>query len=184
MTNNNPTAFIMVGLPGSGKSTMVNRFVIGNPDTFVASLDNILERFAKEENISYGESFKLHVKEASDELEKSISEAIASGLNIIFDQTNLTELGRRRRIAQLKNSDYNYRIIAQVITIEDSILEQRLINREKETGKHIPQDVIKNMKKSFVLPSTEEGFYYIDTYHFRQGFNNIQVGGPPNRTYS
>lgn len=148
-------AIMMIGLPGCGKSTLVQ--LINCCDQYeIMSLDNIIEEYAAKEGKTYSDVFDSHVVTAGLLLETRVSKAISSGVNIIFDQTNLSAYSRHRRIREL--SYHNYNIVAIVITEQESVISERLRLRGELTGKIIPESVISSMKSRFEFPSFSEGF--------------------------
>lgn len=151
--NNTKNAIIMIGLPGSGKSTAVN--LINCCDQYaIMSLDDIIEDYANSVNKTYNEVFDEYSRYASVQLENKIESAIIDGKDIIFDQTNLSVGSRRRRILELSN----YMITAIVVTEQESVISERLRIRGELTGKIIPDAVISSMKSRFEFPSLSEGF--------------------------
>jgi len=151
--NNTKNAIIMVGLPGSGKSTVVRLINCCNQYA-VMSLDDIIENYAAQVNKTYSDVFDEYNKRASIQLENNIDRAIVNGKDIIFDQTNLSVYSRRRRIRELSN----YTITAIVVTEQESVISERLRIRGELTGKIIPDNVIAGMKSRFEFPSLSEGF--------------------------
>ena len=151
--NNTKNAIIMVGLPGSGKSTVVRLINCCNQYA-VMSLDDIIENYAAQVNKTYSDVFDEYNKRASIQLENNIDRAIVNGKDIIFDQTNLSVYSRRRRIRELSN----YTITAIVVTEQESVISDRLRIRGELTGKIIPDNVIAGMKSRFEFPSLSEGF--------------------------
>ena len=87
-----------------------------------------------------------------------LAEAINSGKDVVFDQTNLGVKKRRGIIQRMKKAGYNIEAIAfRAPDCEDDIVEwnRRLHSRK---GKTIPENIIHNMVKSYVEPSLDEGF--------------------------
>lgn len=151
--NNTKNAIIMVGLPGSGKST-VARLINCCNQYAIMSLDDIIEDYARQANNTYSEVFEKYVARAAKQLENKIESAIIDGKDIIFDQTNLSIYSRHRIIRELSN----YTITVIVVTEQESVISERLRIRGELTGKIIPDNVITGMKSRFVFPSLSEGF--------------------------
>lgn len=151
--NNTKNAIIMVGLPGSGKSTIARLINCCNQYA-IMSLDDIIEDYARQANNTYSEVFEKYVARAAKQLENKIESAIIDGKDIIFDQTNLSVGSRHRRILELSN----YMITAIVVTEQESVISERLRIRGELTGKIIPDNVITEMKSRFEFPSLSEGF--------------------------
>ena len=151
--NNTKNAIIMVGLPGSGKSTIARLINCCNQYA-IMSLDDIIEDYARQANNTYIEVFEKYVARAAKQLENKIESVIIDGKDIIFDQTNLSIYSRHRIIRELSN----YTITAIVVTEQESVISERLRIRGELTGKIIPDNVIAGMKSRFEFPSLSEGF--------------------------
>lgn len=150
-----PEIIILVGLPGSGKSTYIKQLQ-HKRDYVVLSTDDIFDRFASDAGISYNQAFKtLPYKDAEREMFSDLREALSQKKNIIVDQTNMTIKSRARKLSAVPKG---YKKTAVVFSVDDKELQRRLDQREREIGKSIPADVIKTMKASFQPPSQAEGF--------------------------
>jgi len=148
----------MVGLPASGKSTRVRAMTDMDPDAYVYSTDNIVERIAEQLGKTYEEVWEKHVSSAQKEADIFLAEAIKHKQDVIWDQTNLGA-GKRRKIVK-RMQQAGYEVVCECFmqpTAVDDVAEWnwRLHNRP---GKSIPDHVIKNMINTFVLPTEEEGF--------------------------
>lgn len=155
--NNTKNAIIMVGLPGSGKSTIARLINCCNQYA-IMSLDDIIEDYARQANNTYSEVFEKYVALAAKQLENKIESVIIDGKDIIFDQTNLSVCSRYRTIRELYASNRRYNITAIVVTEQESVISERLRIRGELTGKIIPDNVIAGMKSRFEFPSLSEGF--------------------------
>lgn len=84
---------ILSGFPATGKTTyrnfLVNTF-FKKGKIFCFSLDDEIEKKAKEMNKTYNDVFSFVVKGASTNIEKKLKETINEYDTFIFDQTNLT----------------------------------------------------------------------------------------------
>ena len=149
-----PIAYVLVGLPGSGKSTWM-RGVNQNGDFVIVSSDDEIEKHAKDRGLTYSDVFDSYVKTATSLMNAKFKEAVAANQNIIWDQTNMTSKKRKGILQQIPRG---YRKIAVVFQIDDQELERRLTKREQDEGKAIPKHIIYSMAKSFEMPTTAEGF--------------------------
>lgn len=151
-----PKIYVLVGLPGSGKSTWINSFLkTTNDDYVIISSDNIIEKYASSEGKTYSEVYNKYIKLATTEMNMAALAAIKEGKNIIWDQTNITSNKRKGILSRLPK---NYEKIAVVFEVSDDVLYKSLEARFKETGKNIPRQVIEEMKKNYVRPTMDEGF--------------------------
>lgn len=144
-----PILVVMVGLPGSGKSTIIQRQFAGYT---IVSSDDIIQAKADEEGKTYSEVFSKYVGMASGQMKQNFRDAVKNNENIVWDQTNLTKKKRRGILNQIPN---HYYTVAVVVDPPDNVRYSRMAGRE---GKEIPEEVIRNMEKSYQAPSKEEGF--------------------------
>ena len=54
------TVYVLIGLPGSGKSTFRDKHIAANPtiEFVTCSTDDLIEEFAAKEGITYDQAFK------------------------------------------------------------------------------------------------------------------------------
>lgn len=157
--NQRPEAFILVGLPGSGKSTWI-RTAMNRDDYAVISSDDEIEKYAQSKGLTYSDVFQDYVKTATVKMNKNFDDAVKANRNIIWDQTNLTPKKRKSILQKLPKQ---YRKIAVVFTVDPDELQRRLDRRAQEEGKHIPQHIMTSMKSTFQMPTKDEGFHEIIT---------------------
>lgn len=175
----NEKLFIMlVGLPGSGKSTFVNNFltsmsiVCPNTQIFVASSDNRVDA-AKESGETYQQAFtRLSNSGRLNEMEQEMFQDVSKFVSkndyyvlrgnpqaiVLWDQTNLNRKTRAKKLAFATDS---WTKIALYFPTHKIDLEKRLLDRAERIQKVIPNSVVENMRKSFEYPSIEEGFNYV-----------------------
>lgn len=157
---NIPELIVMVGIPGSGKSTWIANF-LGFSGTIrkeytVISSDNIIEDFAKSEGKTYSDVFDKYIKQASNLVQLNAKNAFESRDNVIWDQTNLS-VKSRRKILKLVPDEY-YKIAVAFEPADMDEIWRRLENRSKETGKTIPPHVVNQMVRNYSPPTKNEGF--------------------------
>jgi len=152
-----PCYVMMVGAPGSGKSTFIKKFVANITDQFiVASTDDLIEEAAKKMGLTYSQAWdKVNQKTIKKQMDANIAAAIHARKTIFHDQTNM---GSKKRSSQLAIVPESYFKICLDFTVDDKVLKERLDVRAKQTGKIIPPFVLKNMLNSYVAPSKNEGF--------------------------
>jgi len=138
------TMYMMVGIAGSGKSYVAAQ--IGAP---VVSSDAIREEMYGDESIQ-GDANRVF-----NEVHRRIKEYLANGEDVIYDATNLSAKRRKGFLSQLPK---DVRKVAVVVATDiDLILKQ---NAERE--RHVPEDVIMRMYRSFQFPEVSEGFDRVD----------------------
>jgi predicted kinase len=142
--------YMLVGLPGTGKSTFCNQLNIDREFTVISS-DDIMEMIGKRYHFTYNELFSDITYSFSEKMMFNIARlAIERNDRIIWDQTNLTVKSRAKKLAMIPK---HYLKHAVVFNIPDD-WETRL-NRP---GKTIPTNVLETMKQSFQMPTEAEGF--------------------------
>ena len=177
-----PICTVMVGLPGLGKSTLVESerdiYERIEMSVFVYSTDHYIENIAKMRGLTYDDVFSETIKEATEMCNDGLDSAIADGLDIIWDQTNLGVGKRRKIINRMKQAGYQVRGVC-IIPPEAGWLDDqkvwahRLANRP---GKTIPQNILTNMIESFTLPTVSEGFDMITFYNMHGALLGIDYG--------
>jgi len=148
-----PKAYILIGVPGSGKSTWISKAPVDWNNTVVASTDNYVEKIAKSRGKTYSEVFKEVMPRAVHEMARTVTKAVEAGQDIIWDQTSTTVGSRRKKFNMLPDE---YEIIAVVFPTPDKVeLARRLASRE---GKILPDNVMRQMIAGWQEPTKEEGF--------------------------
>lgn len=154
-----PKLEVLVGLPGSGKSTRLK--FVDDPefggDAFVYSTDAYIEARAKDQDKTYDDMFDSCIGDATKHMNDVLAIAISAGIDVWWDQTNMSSKKRKAIISKFPKT---YRkecwCIRPPVTDEEwADLEIRLLFRE---GKTIPQYVIKSMSDSYIEPELDEGF--------------------------
>lgn len=146
-----PTAYIMVGVPASGKSSWI-RSQKWSKDCAIVSTDTHVEEYAKEKSKTYSEVFDEFMSTAVELMVSDVKHAMELNQDIIWDQTSTTIATRRRKFNMLEN----YRMIAVVMkTPPIDELTQRLASRP---GKIVPESVVQHMIDNFEMPTIQEGF--------------------------
>lgn len=144
-----PTFTMLVGLPGSGKST----YAAGLTGDFTyLSTDALVEARAAELGLTYNDVWPDYIGEASRIIDEDFRAAVKARRSIVWDQTNLSPKKRRRVLSQLPKE---YHKVCRVITVNEDLRQERLLRRP---GKTIPAHVDKSMRESFVYPDKAEGF--------------------------
>ena len=171
-----PICTVMVGLPGLGKSTLIEGMY--KPDTFIYSTDSYIEQQAQALDKTYDDVFKDYIDKATFRMNALLDIAIKERLDIIWDQTNLGVGKRRKIINRMKQAGYWVRCVC-IIPPEAGWLDdqkvwaRRLANRP---GKTIPHNIMTNMFESFTVPTMDEGFDVIDIYNMHGILLSIDYG--------
>jgi predicted kinase len=145
-----PKLYVLVGVPGSGKSTWVASQEWSN--TAFISTDKFVDEYANSVGKTYSEVFQSYMPTAMNRMTEEVIEARNAGKNIVWDQTSTSRGARARKLNMLKG----YEAIAVVFkTPDQEELSRRLASRP---GKNIPDHVMKQMINNFSMPSKNEGF--------------------------
>ena len=148
---NMPKCYQLVGVPGSGKTTWVNKQPWSLPCAHV-STDKWVEIYAKEVGKTYSDVFATFMPTAVDCMTKEVELACSMNRDIIWDQTSTTVKSRLKKFNMLP--DY-YHIAVVFPTPDHKELMRRLFSRP---GKEIPEHVIASMIAGFEMPTEAEGF--------------------------
>ena len=144
--------YMMCGIPGSGKSTYV---ATNFPDATIISRDAIRFALLKE-----GDDYFAYEDTVLQIFYTEIQNAIDSDKenDIIIDATHLTPKARATCLKELKNLD-KVNLVALSIEVPLAIA---LYRNNKRTGRaRVPDTVIRNMYKSYKVPTVEEGFHEV-----------------------
>lgn len=151
-----PEILVLIGVPGSGKSTWTDKHRASSDKEYVVvSSDAVLDQIAAEKGLKYSDVHKDYIGLATGKAKAAFRAAIESRSNIIFDQTNVSKKKRRGILQQLPKE---YDKVAVVFQTEDKEVERRLKARAEQTGKHIPDFVMKDMYSRWEAPTRDEGF--------------------------
>ena len=146
-----PIAFILVGLPASGKSTWIGE--VDRENAVVLSTDDYIEARAAEDGTTYNGAFLSYIKAAHAALESDFRAAISAQKTIYWDQMNHT-VAKRKKILTMLPPNY-IRIAIVFKTPEKDEWERRLFSR---AGKTIPAAVL---SAKVEYPTYKEGFHLI-----------------------
>ena len=146
-----PKVYVLVGVPGSGKSTWIENQEWAK-DCVVVSTDIYVEIEALHQGKTYNEVFDEYMPTAVKLMADDVRDAREQDVDIIWDQTSTTIASRRRKFNMLP--DYTH--IAVIFkTPEPEELARRLASRP---GKTIPDHVMRRMIEGFDPVELEEGF--------------------------
>ena len=144
-----PKVYMLIGVPGSGKSTWISAQDWAK-DCVLVSTDKLIDIEAGRQGKTYNEVFKDYIDTATKLMNDDVREAVAAGKDIIWDQTNTSRKSRKAKLAQVQG----YYTIAVVFdTPAEEEWQRRLANRP---GKSIPPAVLKAMAEGLQLPLEDE----------------------------
>lgn len=153
-----PIAFMMVGLPYSGKSTYVKsrKFLGELPQV---SMDDEVERLCVSKGLTYNTGFSEVAGDADKAVKARVRELLDSHQSFVWDGTNLTRKSRAKKLNQLRASGYS------VVAIEMPTLNPvtEATRRLSRLEKVIEDPILERMRESFEHVSVDEGFDMV--YH-------------------
>lgn len=153
-----PTLYMLIGAPGTGKSTWVARQKFDWSRTVLASSDGHIEHHAKKMGQTYSDVFKDYIGKANELMMDDVTDAITKDFDIIWDQTNMSAKARKNKLRLIPEHYTKYAVVFELP--DETEHARRLANRP---GKTISPDIINNMVKSFDMPTRAEGFDHIIT---------------------
>lgn len=146
-----PKLYMLIGVPGSGKSTWI-KDQIWALGLNIISTDVWIDDYAKRMGKTYSEVFEEYIPTATKFMEDQVVFCREHNLDVIWDQTNMSAKSRAKKLAKLPG----YEKIAVVFrTPEKAELDRRLASRP---GKFISESIINSMIKSYDEPTEDEGF--------------------------
>jgi predicted kinase len=157
-----PNLVVMCGLPGTGKSYAVSAALEKNADNdvFVYSTDHFIQTWADFYKKSYDEMFGSLIDDAQKTMDSLLTHHIFNKNPIIWDQTNLSKK-KRRSILSRFSSEYTKHAWAICPPETDEDVAEWRSRLSARSGKTIPDNIMDNMRKSYVLPEGNEGFDYV-----------------------
>ena len=150
--------YMMIGLPGSGKSFYTE--CLKNTGAKIFSSDALRkELFGDEENQENNEAiFK--------ELHKRIKKSLSSGNDTVYDATNISFKRRKSFLEELKNIDC-YKIAIFMATPYEICLKNNY-----KRNRIVPENIIKRMYMNFTAPYWYEGWDEIKVQYYNNSKNS------------
>lgn len=142
---NRTKLILLVGIPGSGKTTYAQKYIKEHPNTVHFSSDAIRKELYGDERIQGDANQVFHC------MGQSALKALNNGQNVVYDSTSMT---RKDRASIISACPKFVRIEAHIIWQPIETCIERDATRERSVGK----DVIDKMLKRFQAPFYDEGF--------------------------
>ena len=154
-----PIVYVLVGLPGSGKSA----WAAGHPEKLpVASTDAFIENYAAEKNMSYDQAIKKCYDDAVADMEKQVEKYTKKPAPFIWDQINLN---RKLRIKMHEHLDQTHRVVYVCFRVPISECLRRQETRTRNETVDIERTQKLARAASFPEPGKEPFYKVIALTH-------------------
>ena len=140
---------MLVGLPASGKTTLIERYPDLFKGYFRVSLDDIRKLICGQD---YFRPFEPVVKMWVD---ITIRYMLDHGYDVLIDATSVSRSVRKANLELAK--EFEYETTAFVLSTPYNACLDRDSKREKKVG----EEVIRRMSEDFEEPTKEEGFDWV-----------------------
>lgn len=140
------TLYMMIGIPGSGKTT-ISSFLAKQYKAVIVSSDLVRLNNPKwSEDKIFPEVYKL------------IQENI-SFKNVIFDATNIDIETRKKHLEEINKKDIKYKLVACLVECSTEICKARIEYRNTLSGElYLPLEVVDLYNDKLIYPDVNEGF--------------------------
>lgn len=138
--------YMLIGLPGSGKSTIAKNMVKKDKNIEIFSSDKLRAELWGSEEIQ-GDNTVLF-----NELHSRIKKCIKDGRDCIYDATNISANRRKAFLDEIKK----YKVKKICIFALTSLDKCKQNNNKRD--RKVPEYVIENMYKTFDIPQYREGW--------------------------
>ncbi|MBP6236171.1 MAG: AAA family ATPase [Saprospiraceae bacterium] len=137
----NPQLLILVGPPGSGKSTFAKYHLRTEENWFRVNRDDLRSMQFSQENLSEDEEALL-----TKMVDSVIISLLNNKVNVVVDATHTRKEFLNQYISKFNHlADISFKLFE----VETEELKQRVIQRHQETGKFIPPNVLKRFIEQY-----------------------------------
>lgn len=149
------TVHVMVGIPGSGKSTYSNTVLQPKLQCLIVTSDGI-----RQEHPDWDEP------SVWAEVYRRIANELANNRDVIFDATSCTPRVRARLFERINEliPNVSYKAGAYYFPTPSDICFARIEKRNQVVGEHFfPLDALQRYADTISEPTTDEGYDFIET---------------------
>ena len=146
------TLYVMVGIPGSGKTTWANEFLNCRNNCLYISRDTIRMKMLKPD-----EDYFKHEDDVFKEFCNEITKDLKFGYDVIADATHLSINSRKKLLNGLRRAgmqDCDYSVIFVYLNTNRQICIQR--DNTRNGRAHVGASVIGRMDTQLIPPSIDE----------------------------
>ena len=140
------TIHMMIGIPGSGKTTFAEKFSKENNYKVIST------------DVVRLENPGINEEDVWPRVYLMIAEELQINDNVIYDATSITKKVRDRFKENLNKYITDYEIIGYFLPTHHSICEERVDKRNQKSDIKIPLDVISSYGENVYPPTYEENF--------------------------
>ena len=150
--------YMMIGVPGSGKSTYAKNFIKyarykEGRDIVYISRDEIRFSLLKE-----GEPYFSKEKQTYKIFMETMREALKEGKDVLIDATHMTWGSRHKIFRNISNIDG---VVVYGMWMRTPYMDCVVRNQGREGIRRVPDDQLFNMIEHFEEPDISEGFEHI-----------------------
>jgi predicted ABC-type ATPase len=162
-----PQAVLLMGGPGSGKSSILGdvvpdlkNFVVADPDEIKSALPEY-RKGLKQGDATIASKVHQESKEVTGSL---VTKVIAGRRNLLYDGTGGNKQEYEGYISNLKAAGYHVTLVMAHITVDEAL--QRVNARAQATGRSVPENVVRDIynwvPKNFpdLAKQADEAFLY------------------------
>lgn len=141
---------VMIGAPGSGKTTFAKQFCEKSPEFKYLSSD------ALRAELGTGEDDQSVTPQVFSTLKRRLDHCLRRNESVIVDATSMNAKDRRDYINAAKQ--YNAKVVAYACICDKQTLLERNQKRGAGGGRNVPEFVIDKMISKYQPPTIQEGF--------------------------
>ena len=142
-----PIFYMLIGLPGSGKSTWAEQYKnTPGRNIVIHSSDAIREEISGDVNDQSRNHMIFKI------LHSRVKNSLLKGIDVIYDATNINSNRRREFLKELKNIECSKQCIVFATPYEKCLINN--LNRDRK----VPDAVIKRMYMNWNTPGFFEGW--------------------------
>ena len=143
------TLYVMVGIPGSGKSTWAK--------ANLHNADYISRDVVRMSIVKDNEDLFSHEDEVYDKFIRTLADGLGNGRNMVADATHLSHGARHKLVRALSKAGLTADKYNITFVVMDTPLAECIRRDATREGRaHVTEPVIKNMNKSLTTPYVGE----------------------------